>query len=213
MWSGYYYMHMPCLLFILAAVQVTVWKMAVSNILRPCLWRFITLHHDPLAQQTSCLKCLSGLTLRVWIPEFVCYVICLRERCGLSFFFLPPLPAFNSMHVPEVVCLHKSMYPLQISLWSAEWRFRLRWICMVFELGHVQIGKKKIDSHVLCTCPSGSERLWKHVVSTSQTTAASCFICGLCRYFCVRLKVVAYCMHMLCINNFAPQAFADSVNN
>lgn len=69
--------------------RFTVWKMAVSNI-RPCLWRFITLHHDPLAQQTSCLKCLSGLTLRVWIPEFVCYVICLRERCGLSFFFPPP---------------------------------------------------------------------------------------------------------------------------
>lgn len=143
MWSGYYCMHMPCLLFILAAVQVTVWKMALSNILRPCLWRFITLHHDPLAQQTSCLKCLSGLTLRVWIPEFVCYVICLRERCGLSFFFPPPpLPAFNSMHVPEVVCLHKSMYPLQISLWSAEWRFRLRWICMVFELGRANREEK-----------------------------------------------------------------------
>lgn len=51
--------------------------------------------HDPLAQQTSCLKCLSGLTLRVWIPEFVCYVICLRERCGLSFFFTPPSSCFQ----------------------------------------------------------------------------------------------------------------------
>lgn len=46
--------------------------------------------HDPLAQQTSSLKCLSGLTPRVWIAWSVCYIICLQERCGLSFLFFPP---------------------------------------------------------------------------------------------------------------------------
>lgn len=183
MWSGYYRMHMQCLLFILTAVQVTVWKMAASNILRPCLWRFITLHHDPLAQQTSCLKCLSGLTPRVWIPEFVCYVICLRERCGLSFFFFSPLFLLSTP------CTY-----LRLSVFINQC-IRCRFHCDLqsgdsdfdgfawFLNWDVQIGEKKIDSHVLCTCPSGSERLWKHIVSTSQTAAASCFICGLCRYF------------------------------
>lgn len=65
--------------------------------------------------------------------------------------------------------------------------FRQRWICILFLLSHVQTVEKKIDSGVLCRT-TGLERLWKQIVSTSQTTATSAIICYLCRdymYLCI----------------------------
>lgn len=85
-------------------------------------------------------------------------IVCLLHNlsAGKMCLFFPA--AFNSMHIPEVVCLPESMYLLQISLWIAEMGLRLQCICMLFELGHVQMGEKKIDSGVLCTF-TGLERL------------------------------------------------------
>lgn len=89
----------------------------------PCLRRFITLHHDPLAQQTSCLKCLLGLASQVCIPWSDGYIICLQEIHGLLFFIIS---TFNSANLPEVVCLIAWMYLLQISQLTTEKTLRLQ---------------------------------------------------------------------------------------
>lgn len=116
---------------------VTVWKNGrVDNFYPPCLRRFITLHYDPLAQQTSCLKCLSGFTTQVWIPWFDGYIMCLQEICGLLFSF-----SFTLFHFQ--LCSHTwgrlssriNVYLLQSSVQRRRSDCS-RFAC--FEVSHVQ---------------------------------------------------------------------------
>lgn len=120
----------------------------VDNFYTPCLRRFIALHYDPLAQQTSCLKCLSGFTTQVWIPRFDVYIICLQEICGLLF-SPPPLFPFSTL----LAYLRLSVFPNQrTGIYLLQNSLRLQQTCMFWSEPCAETGWK-IKMAVFCAEP------------------------------------------------------------